>query len=139
MLPAQRNDAMKSNLRVFLLATVLMTGSTVEAGYCGAASFTCCSSACAAPAGDYCQAQTCCKTCYKTVKEIVWEQENYTCCKTVYDTVCEPYTVNCCKTVYDTCYRTECYNICRPQYQTCYRDVCCKVCRPVYQTCYRTQ
>jgi len=133
---------MKTNLQFCLLTTVLLVasaGGTAHAGYCGGASYSVCPASCSAPAADYCQAQACCKTCYKTVREIVWEQQNYTCCKTVWDTCCEAVPITCCKTVYDTCYRDECYTICRPQYQTCYRDVCCKTCRPVYQTCYREQ
>lgn len=105
---------------VAALLLALNAGSTAEAGYCGAASYKCCPTSCCAPSGEYAQAKQCCTyTCYKPVKEIVWETEEYTCCKTVYDRVCEKVPVTCVKTVYETHYKDVCYTVCKPVYKTC--------------------
>ena len=113
------------------LFLVACDGTTAKAGYCGAANYSCCPTTCCAPSGDYCAAKSNCCTCYKQVREVKWEKEQYTCCKTVYDTVCEKVPVQCTRNVYETRYRDCCYTVCKPVYKTCYRDVCCTVRRPV--------
>ncbi|MBW3543776.1 MAG: hypothetical protein KY476_26305, partial [Planctomycetes bacterium] len=72
-------------------AALLMLAAADQtfAGYCGGDGYNCCPSQACAAGGDYCAAKHCCKTCYKTVTETVWEKEEYTACKTVYDVVCE--------------------------------------------------
>ena len=113
----------------------LASDARVEAFYCGAASARCCPSDACAPNGNYCAAQRCCGTRYRTVRETVYEQQTINCCRTVYEQCCEQIPVTCTRNVYDTCYRDECYTVCKPCYQTCYRDVCCTVRKPCFQTC----
>src|SRR5262249_14077732 len=58
--------AMNTTTRTCLLATALLVagiGGTVNAGYCGGASYTSCAASCAAPAADYSRAVSC-QTCY---------------------------------------------------------------------------
>ena len=73
---------MKYASMIPFLAALLMVaseGTQAEAGYFGAARYSCCPTEACAPSGDYCAAKSCCKTCYKTVKEVVWEKKCYTC------------------------------------------------------------
>jgi hypothetical protein len=122
------------------IATLLVVagwGADAEAGLCGAARYNCCPTPACAPCGGYHHARRCC-TGYRTVKEVVWEQQEYCDQITVYDTCCEKVPVTCTRTVFDTCYRDVPYSYCRPVYKTCYKTCCYQVRIPQYKTCYRT-
>ena len=142
-----------SRISAFVALLAAFAVQDASAGLCGLGSYSCCPAEACTGCGDYAKARGCCAPAYRTVKEIVWEQQKYTCTKTVYDQICETCPVTCYQNVYQTCYRDECYSVCRPVYRTCYRNVnvsvckpcfrtcyrnvCCKVRRPIYQTCYR--
>ncbi|MCA9114103.1 MAG: hypothetical protein KDA79_03395, partial [Planctomycetaceae bacterium] len=84
-----------------------------DAGMCGARRYRCCPTPACAPCGDYCNAKACC-TSYKTVKDVVWCQEEYCDTMTVYDHCVEKVPVTCQRTVYDTCYKDVPYTVCKP-------------------------
>ncbi len=71
-----------------------------HAGYCGAASFRHCSSASTPCTSDPCH------TVMKTVREVVYEQQQVQSTKTVYETVYEDRTYNVTRYVPETITRT---------------------------------
>src|SRR5436305_1821065 len=91
---------------VFILTSMLALAmdARVEAFYCGAGRYKCCSSAASAPCGDFCAAKSCCGVCYKNGYREV-------CCTTY-------------RTETQTCYRDVCYTVCRPVCETRQVPVC---------------
>ena len=65
---------------------VIGTGRSLEAGYCGAASYRACPTKACRASDEYCTAKVRCKTEYRTMKETVWEPKEFTVYKTDFDT-----------------------------------------------------
>jgi hypothetical protein len=115
---------MKLAMKFAVLAGLLVAGAgqSALAGYCGAASYSCCPTSACSPCGDYGAASSC-STCYKTVQDVVYDKCQVTKYRTVYDTVCEQQPITCTRNVYETKFRDECYSIQKPVYQVCFKDV----------------
>ena len=93
---------------VAALLVALNDGNTAQAGWFGAGGYSCCPTTACSSCGDYCNAKTSGCAQYRTVREIVREQQQYTCCKTVYDCVTEKIPVQCTLTVRETYFRDCC-------------------------------
>ena len=92
---------MKSFAQVPILAAVvlLVSVNTAAAGYLGAASYRNCVAT--TPASFSCAKQQC-HTVMKTVREVVYEKQQYTCYRTAYETVFDTKTIDCVKYVPET-------------------------------------
>ncbi|MCP4174434.1 MAG: hypothetical protein GY758_27095, partial [Fuerstiella sp.] len=119
-------------------AMMLLDSGIATAGLCGLGGFSSCPTDTCHECVDFAAAKCGCDVQYRTVRKVIWDQQQYTCMKTVYDRCTETVPVSYTRNVYQTCYRDQCYTVCKPVYETCYRCVQQKVCRPVVETCWRT-
>ncbi|MCR9202084.1 MAG: hypothetical protein NXI04_25865, partial [Planctomycetaceae bacterium] len=127
-------------LMVGAAATVilLLNGGVSHAALFGLGGYQSCSTQACNQCGDFAAAKSGCVTGYRTVRDVVMDQQQYTCMTTVYDRCTECVPVPVTRNVYETRYRDECYTVCKPVYKTHYRCVQSQVCRPVMTTCYKT-
>jgi hypothetical protein len=79
-----------------------------------------------------CAAEASCGT--RLVKDVVYEQKQYTCYKTVCEKVVEQKEVDCVRYEKEQCYREVEYTVCKPVWETRSRTVNYTVCKPVYET-----
>src|SRR5436305_1194043 len=111
-----------------LLAALLMalgTGSTANAGYCGAGGFNRCPSAACAPCGASCQSQVSrpvYNTCYRDVCCKTWQTQTQTCYRDVCYTVKRPVTETKMVQVCTGEWKTETTHIPGPVTTRCVRD-----------------
>ena len=145
------------------VASLATSATRVDAAYCGLASyeraagkmttvsFAKARQSCAGheAAGDpsCAAAPSCCGT--RMVKDVIYEQQEYTCYKTVCEKVVEQREVNCiryetergckeveytvCKPVWETRARSIPYTVCKPVYETRTKEIPYTVCKPVYE------
>src|SRR4051812_16893218 len=81
---------------------VLMTWTegTAEAnGYCGAACYSCCPTTACQTASCYTTCRVERRQCFRTVREIVYDQQEVQCQRTQYETVYEDRPVTCYRNV----------------------------------------
>jgi hypothetical protein len=112
-----------------------VAGGKAEAnGYCGAGCYSCCPTACQ-PCYTTCRVER--RTCYRTVREIVYEQQQVQCQRTEYDTVYEDRPVTCYRNVTERKVRECQYQVSRPVWECAEREERYTVSRPVWETSYR--
>src|SRR5580704_10583915 len=110
-------------------------GESAEAnGYCGGGCYSSCPTACQ-PCYTTCRVER--RTCYRTVREIVYEQQQVQCQRTEYDTVYEDRPVTCYRNVTERKVRECQYQVSRPVWECAEREERYAVSRPVWETSYR--
>src|SRR5262245_4012077 len=109
---------------LMLAVLAITTAQTAFAGYCGASSFRFCS---------YQSSNGCdpCHTVMKTVREVHYEQRQFTVMKNVHETVYEDRTYNVVKYVPETTYKNVEYTVQRPVWETKTRTYTYNVMHPV--------
>ena len=147
------------------IACIASLVNRADAAYCGLASYKHgaaklttvgfaharggCSSCESSASEPSCAAKaSCCGT--RLVKDVVYEQKQYTCYKTVCEKVVEQREVNCvryeteksfkdveytvCKPVWENRSRTVNYTVCKPVWETFTKEIPYTVCKPVWET-----
>ena len=128
---------------LLILAAMGVGSRPADAGYCGLASYQhgatklttvsfararrACSSC--ERAEPTCAAATCCET--RMVKDVVYEQKQYTCYKTVCERVVEQKEIDCVRYEKEQCFREVEYTVCKPVWETRTRSIPYTVCKPV--------
>jgi nitrogen fixation protein FixH len=115
---------------LFVVLSITLMSSTVNAAYCGAARFRCFRPI----VQDYAAIRMQCGTVMRSSKKIVYDQQEYTCYRTVYDRVVTPRTVTRTQYVREMQYREMNYTVMKPVWERKTRMVNYTVMRPVYET-----
>ena len=128
------------------VAMVLLSGSKVDAAYCGLANYQ--HGATKVSSVSFSRARKNCSHCEdrepscaapsgcgpRLVKDVVYEKKQYTCYKTVCEKVIEQKEINCTRYEKEQCFRDVEYTVCKPVYETRTRTIPYTVCKPVYET-----
>src|SRR5262249_21265584 len=119
----------------------LLAGWTVQSaqanGYCGGGCYSCCPTTACQPVSCYTTCRVERRQCFRTVREIVYDQQQVQCQRTEYDTVYEDRPITCYRNVTEQKVRECPVQVCRPVWECSEREEHYTVCRPVYETCYR--
>ncbi|RLS77841.1 MAG: hypothetical protein DWI03_05485, partial [Planctomycetota bacterium] len=127
------------------LAAIVTSVQTADAAYCGLASYrhgaakmttvsfasarAGCSS-CDVSDEPTCAARpSCCGT--RLVKDVVYEQKQYTCYKTICEKVVEQREIDCIRYETEKSFKDVEYTVCKPVWETRSRTINYTVCKPV--------
>src|SRR5262245_50094036 len=112
-------------------------GQTAEAsGYCGAGCYSCCPTTACQPAACYTTCRVERRQCMRTIREVVYDQQEVQCQRTEFDTVYEDRPVTCYRLVTERKERECQRQVCRPVWECGEREERTTVCRPVWETSY---
>ncbi|MFN7813850.1 MAG: hypothetical protein ACK5SI_14445, partial [Planctomycetia bacterium] len=127
---------------VLALAGMVSWGTSAEAGYCGLASFR--HAGPRVTAVGFAEARAGCSACEsgaeapacgtRLVKDVVYEQQEYTCYKTICERVVEQREIDCVRYETERSFKEVEYTVSRPVWETRSRTVNYTVCKPVWET-----